>query len=209
MPGVSVPRRSPVSGRTWFGPLVAAVAALVLLLAACGDDDDARSAPDAADSAAAADSADGATDGPAAGGAIGDPEGDGATGDPEGDGATGDEPAATRGDHRGTVEIDGQVHELSLDPSIPYSQCAIVYRGASVYGMIAPGGIELSLSGGDVWSATLLVSGTEWVAASDDPPPGSDATLEISTKNAVIAGTWGSEDGSGRTAEIRVELDCP
>lgn len=124
------------------------------------------------------------------------------------DGGTGGEPSDT-GPARGTLQINGQSHELSLGESSPV--CILTESGATVMDMVSDAGHELSFAGGEIWSGEVFdpADSVPWVAASHDPPPSANATVEHSTGRLMISGEWGVEDGSGQTSEISIEVICP
>lgn len=201
MPGTAAPRPAPRSGTARY--LAVALMLVMALLAACGDDGGNNTADgNAVDggNSPAEPSSDANSDGAASGDASSEESSGGS-----GDGA--DQPVTSGGDPTGTVEIDGEVHQLSADPDNPYLQCAITDQGAQVTGLVSPEGIEVTVSGASVWGASVSEEGRTWEAASDDPSLNSDATRELSPGRLVIDGTWGDEY-SVDTAQIRLEVNC-
>ena len=178
------------------------VAALLALLAACGDDGGESGAP----SGAAEEQQ--ATE-PASAGSEGERGDDGASGDET------EEPSAPpSGEARATVEIHGEVHELTLVDGATNArtlECDINTdtQDATVAGMVSPDGYEVQMFPSFGWAAMVIEpDDTSWQAGAADPNPDADYSVEISEGRLVVDGTWGDASLS-TTTDIRLEVLCP
>lgn len=138
--------------------------------------------------------------------------------------STGGDEGSTGGDERepdggstaeptGTLEIDGETHQLAMDPRLEASmqKCAIG-DVPSVGGLVSPEGFIVGAAGMlGHWGVHVSDPDgrTAWTASNDPALPGSDTTLETSGDRMVVSGTWEAQDRSGETAQIRLEVSCP
>lgn len=179
------------------------VVALVALLGACGDDGGESGAPSGA-------AEEEVTTQPASEVSDGD-TGDKGAGEDE----TEDPSAPPSGEARATVEIHGEVHQLTLvdgATNAPTLECVINTdtQNATVAGMVSPDGYEVQMFPTfGAWAAVVIEpDGTSWQAGAADPNPDADYSVEISEGRLVVDGTWGDVSLS-TTTDIRMELICP
>lgn len=180
------------------------VVALLALLVACGDDGGESGAPSGA-----------AEEQQATEPASASSEGEGEGGD---EGASGDETeepsAPPSGEARATVEIHGEVHELTLVDGATNArtlECDINTdtQDATVAGMVSPDGYEVQMFPSFGWAAVVIEpDGTSWQAGAADPNPDADYSAEFSEGRIVVDGTWG-DASSSTTTDIRMEVLCP
>lgn len=179
-----------------------ALVVLVALLAACGDDDGESGPPSGA-----------AEEEPVSEGSEDDGDDEGA-GEGAGEDET-EEPSAPPSDEaRATVEIHGEVHQLTLVDGATNAQtleCDIDAdaQDATVAGMVSPDGYEVQMFPSFGWAASVIEpDGTAWMAGAADSNPDADYSVEFSEGRLVVDGTWGDASES-TTTDIRMEVVCP